>query len=228
MFTLSDQDIQDYLSGISTIDLAKLRNVSSTTIQRALTRQGISLRSHAESIRKSKKIGRPKFTVPQEGIDRYLQGVSSVTLGKEYGVTAATIRTSLKKQGIKVRTYEEAHKAGLLSKCQSAYHQGVSVEDWKGYKVNDTQRQLRSVEWKQWRTAVYERDNYTCRICGDSRGGNLEPHHIYQRAKYPERIFDVDNGITLCTPCHWAIRRKEDEMISTLLSLLPTISTPTY
>jgi hypothetical protein len=55
-------------------------------------------------------------------------------------------------------------------------------------------------EYAEWRTAVYERDGYTCRECGSK--GQIVAHHIKQWAHYPELRFDVDNGITLCDDCH--------------------------
>lgn len=57
-------------------------------------------------------------------------------------------------------------------------------------------------EYQQWRIAVYERDNYTCQKCGDNKGGNLNAHHIKPWKDYPELMFDVSNGNTLCNKCH--------------------------
>lgn len=72
---------------------------------------------------------------------------------------------------------------------------------WKGgiNGENDTLRHRR--EYKDWRIAIYERDNYTCQCCG-IRGGKLNAHHINQFADYPELRYDVNNGITLCVKCH--------------------------
>jgi 5-methylcytosine-specific restriction endonuclease McrA len=49
---------------------------------------------------------------------------------------------------------------------------------------------------------VFERDNYKCIWCGDSRGGNLEADHIKPWSKYPEFRYKVSNGRTLCKKCH--------------------------
>lgn len=78
---------------------------------------------------------------------------------------------------------------------------GPSSPFWKGgiNGENDTLRHRR--EYKVWRTAVYERDDYTCQCCG-SHGGRLNAHHVNQFSDYPELRYDIDNGITLCENCH--------------------------
>lgn len=57
------------------------------------------------------------------------------------------------------------------------------------------------VEYKTWRKAVFERDNYTCVLC-HVRGGYLEADHIKPFAFFPELRNDINNGRTLCRECH--------------------------
>ncbi len=64
---------------------------------------------------------------------------------------------------------------------------------------NDAVRHYR--EYKNWRTLVYERDNYTCQCCGKV-GGRFNAHHVYPFSDYENLRFCVDNGITLCEDCH--------------------------
>jgi hypothetical protein len=54
-----------------------------------------------------------------------------------------------------------------------------------------------------WRTAVFERDNYTCQVCG-GRGIRLEAHHLKPWFSALALRFDTDNGVTLCRACHRA------------------------
>ncbi len=58
-----------------------------------------------------------------------------------------------------------------------------------------------SLNSKLWREAVFARDDYICQQCGE-RGGRLHPHHIKPFAVFPDLRFAIDNGKTLCIPCH--------------------------
>jgi len=62
----------------------------------------------------------------------------------------------------------------------------------------------KSIRYKNWRQAVIERDNYVCWICG-SIATDCVAHHIKPWANYPILRFVVENGITLCQPCHIAL-----------------------
>ena len=79
---------------------------------------------------------------------------------------------------------------------------GERNPNWKGGISSEYKRIRESAKYKEWRKAVFERDNYTCIWCGDNQGGNLEADHIKPRKKYPELVFDIDNGRTLCKICH--------------------------
>jgi len=62
----------------------------------------------------------------------------------------------------------------------------------------------------KWSRRVRVRDNNTCYMCGQSRkkkkrGGVplvLQAHHIYPKYLFPWKMFDLNNGITLCFRCH--------------------------
>lgn len=77
---------------------------------------------------------------------------------------------------------------------------GPLSPNWRG-GVTDWRHDIRSsVDYKNWRRAVYERDDYTCQKCGKRK--ELEAHHLKPFALYPWLVFDVDNGQTLCRDCH--------------------------
>jgi len=58
-----------------------------------------------------------------------------------------------------------------------------------------------SLEYEEWRKKVFERDLYTCQMCGGV-GGKLNADHIKRFSEYPELRLDVSNGRTLCEECH--------------------------
>jgi 5-methylcytosine-specific restriction endonuclease McrA len=51
----------------------------------------------------------------------------------------------------------------------------------------------------EFRDAVFERDEYTCRMCGE---GGVDPHHIINRSLFPNGGYVAENGISLCSKCH--------------------------
>jgi len=64
-----------------------------------------------------------------------------------------------------------------------------------------------SKKYQEWRSKVFERDNFTCQECGKV-GGSLNAHHIKTFKDYPSLRFDVSNGITLCEKCHKELHKR--------------------
>jgi hypothetical protein len=62
-------------------------------------------------------------------------------------------------------------------------------------------------EYKEWRSAVYRRDRFTCRKCGKP-GPRLHAHHILAWHDHTESRYDIDNGVTLCERCHRDLHRR--------------------
>lgn len=94
-------------------------------------------------------------------------------------------------------------------KCHAVYKKtldyswcsGENQWNWKG-GISLLNKQLRkTVEYEEWRKAVFERDNYSCQNC-EVTGGYLEADHIKPFSLFPELRTDINNGRTLCKPCH--------------------------
>lgn len=78
--------------------------------------------------------------------------------------------------------------------------------NWQGGKTGTSRKIRNCAEYKYWRKAVFERDEYTCQDCGAKSGKGkgvvLNADHIKPFAFFPELRFDVANGKTLCLECH--------------------------
>lgn len=74
---------------------------------------------------------------------------------------------------------------------------------WKGEEAayHDRLIDMGRSQYKQWRKAVFERDNYTCQFCG-LRGCRLHADHILPYSTHIELRYEVSNGRTLCVSCH--------------------------
>nr|DAE22155.1 MAG TPA: NinG recombination protein [Siphoviridae sp. ctLsx2] len=79
--------------------------------------------------------------------------------------------------------------------------------NWKGGITPQNKRDRTSYKYRDWRKRVFERDNYTCQICG-CRGGELNAHHKKRWCDYPDLRYDVENGITLCESCHRSVHKE--------------------
>lgn len=101
---------------------------------------------------------------------------------------------------------QKGKKQPLSMRIKTSERQkGSKSHFWKGgiSKFNRTERRnlMGTLEYKLWREAIFKRDNYTCVFCG-VKGVTLNADHIKEWCNYPELRFAIDNGRTLCVPCH--------------------------
>ena len=113
--------------------------------------------------------------------------------GKEYYVPLRRIKASI---GIKY----------CSRKCTGHAIAKEKNPRWNGGKTHPNRAFRSNPEYKLWRESVFKRDAYTCKFCG-ARSSNgktvyLQAHHIKPFALYPEHRLDINNGVTLCLPCH--------------------------
>lgn len=157
-----------------------------------------------ESIRKSVR-SRKGYRHSEETIEKIRKGNFNnpgkrARRGKDnpcYGTHPS--RETLKK-------LSESHKGKKFSIetiiKKSEAQKGEKGSNWQGGKTKSHFIVRGSFKYRLWRKKVFERDGYTCVLCGDDKGGNLNADHIKQFAFYPELRFEVSNGRTLCVSCH--------------------------
>ena len=97
-------------------------------------------------------------------------------------------------QSKKGKKHSEQHKDNMSDAQVKRY-------DRVGRKKYNRSYHLIDRKYRQWRSDVFSRDNWTCQTCG-IRGVYLEAHHIKSWARYPELRLDLQNGATLCRECH--------------------------
>lgn len=99
------------------------------------------------------------------------------------------------------------------------YPVGEKHWSWKGGISRDT-HSLKRPEYRKWRTTVFQRDEFKCRIANKDCKGQLQAHHILRWAEYPELRYEVNNGITLCQAHHPRKRAEEKRLIPTFQELV--------
>lgn len=78
---------------------------------------------------------------------------------------------------------------------------GSDSPNWNP-NLSEDRRMRKSKEYADWRTAVFEHDNYLCQCCGNLKHNRLNAHHILSFSKHENLRLDVRNGITMCVKCH--------------------------
>lgn len=149
--------------------------------------------------------------------------MSSEAIGRVVGMSGRAIRYRLVKMGIDLsgncgrfnkgiqRSPEtqiggprgpvgKRFKKGHLSPNKGRkFPRGADHWNWKGGTSRD--RRMGDPDYRDWRKAVFGRDDYTCQMCG-VRGGQLNADHIKTWRDNPELRYELSNGRTLCVECH--------------------------
>ena len=131
--------------------------------------------------------------------DQHREKLRLAGLGKKHTeATRAKLREIRKgtQAGEKNHFFGRSHSPETGKKVSGENHY-----NWQGGRTAENKRMRKSPEYRLWREAVFARDNHTCRFCG-KRGGELHADHIKPFAYFPELRFAIDNGRTLCVPCH--------------------------
>jgi len=90
--------------------------------------------------------------------------------------------------------------------CHRLFNRGENHPSWKPPEQRvgtETEIIRNSSEYKAWRLSVWVRDKTKCRVCG-IRKDPMVAHHLDGFNIFPEKRFDVDNGVTLCDRHHIA------------------------
>jgi Rps23 Pro-64 3,4-dihydroxylase Tpa1-like proline 4-hydroxylase len=131
----------------------------------------------------------------------------------------------------RVRSQETRDKISLVQKGKKLSNKtkqkiskalrGENAPSWMGGITKLKTLIRHTFKYRQWRSRVFQRDNWTCQTC-HKRGCYLEAHHIKAFAKIIkdnniktieaaiacQELWAIDNGVTLCKDCHNLTKRK--------------------
>lgn len=155
-----------------------------------LTFQGRNHTAKTKEKMRMKALGRKFTKIHKVRLSESHRGSKSYTFGKKLSETTR-------------RKISEAQK-------------GEKGYWWKG-GITPLLWQIRNCfEYRQWRSDVFTKDNFTCRLCG-IRGTYLEADHYpkmfsvifhenkirsLEEALNCEELWNINNGRTLCRSCH--------------------------
>lgn len=107
--------------------------------------------------------------------------------------------------------------------CFYIYFRGENHCNWKG-GISKNVHSTKEPKYKEWRMKVFERDNFRCKLFSKECKGQLQAHHIFKWANYPDLRYVVNNGITLCVAHHPRKIAEEKRMIPIFMELLSVSS----
>ena len=108
------------------------------------------------------------------------------------------------------------------NKKRSIALRGEKGSNWQGGKTKLQIIIRNSFKYRQWRSDVFTKDDFTCQFCG-IRDCYLEAHHLdefsniinkykiktLEEAESCEELWNINNGKTLCRKCHDKTKRKK-------------------
>lgn len=87
--------------------------------------------------------------------------------------------------------------------CQNCYRGNVTGRWNNDLSVEDRENiRSKNPAYRIWQISILKLYDFKCVQCGDSRGGNLNAHHIENYSSNKEKRLDINNGVCLCKSCH--------------------------
>lgn len=186
-------------------DIANEYKVDIKTIHNWLTEYNLHIKNDEYQSKIDKKSLNELYSV---------QHKSTSEIADIIKVSPKTVVNLLKRYNIPLRTISTNYKNGYIKRKSTSSNRSIEfriniscklrnipIEEFNGFASTEQHLGRNNSEYKEWRTKVFERDNYTCQCCG-KHGGELNAHHLYNFAQYSELKYNVDNGITICPKCH--------------------------
>lgn len=189
-----------YAQGLGVREVGSKVGVPARTVSRYLQNAGAKLRNPGvEHI--------PALSDAAWLSQKYVsEGLSTTDIASILGTGASRVSHWLRKLGIPTRgtgaepghnrTTDDARRK--MSEAKRGKLLGPKAWNWKD-GVHDRDRDRNRYPALAWSKAIKSRDK-VCQECGADE--QLHAHHIKRWKDYPSLRYDLNNGITLCQPCH--------------------------
>ena len=115
--------------------------------------------------------------------------------------------------GLRIGKQAKLYRSGHNPSVPPPPRRGPANHRWSG----GPKRPHLSEQHRRWRQRIFERDNWTCVMCGRMRRAGdrveLQAHHVVPVSSDASLALDLANGMTLCVECHrdhhWGVNRKK-------------------
>lgn len=148
---------------------------------------------------------RLKLSLSHRGLPNHQSGVHRKHSPETKQKLSAIMKTQWKKGALKGHSQNTETRKKISSKMRIVVL-GEKNNNWKGGVTPINFKIRNSIEYKLWRKSVWEIDRWTCVWCGYKSKGlkpaDIHADHIKRFSEFPELRFAIDNGRTLCIPCH--------------------------
>lgn len=105
--------------------------------------------------------------------------------------------------------FDQGLSVDKVSKKLPSVSKGLLYQYYKKWRLEKYRTSKDSMlyhtpEYNSWREAVFIRDGRKCVVCGykGSKSNPLQADHILAKSLHPDKMYDVNNGRTLCLRCH--------------------------
>jgi len=145
------------------------------------------------------------------------QKIRKAHLGRKHSWNNSKTLKRKYKEGKIINPMKGKKRPDNIKRNKKRNQKGENNGNWKGNKaITPIVMRLRmSWKYRQWRSDVFERDNYTCQKCNQI-GGKLNADHIkpfshiikdnniktFEEGVGCEELWNINNGRTLCFNCH--------------------------
>lgn len=178
--------------------IARRFGCTSRPVYNVLRAAGVKIRHHNDTKRGKPSKNRIDLDPDVVASMYAVKFNSAQTIADQFGVSHQVVHRILREQGIPRKPMGESRDMS-----------GENSPNWRPWITPEEREQRRDMyQQKLWRDKVYARDEYACKCCGDSRGGNLHAHHVIPHSADRGLAWEVWNGLTMCETCHTSFHKQ--------------------